>query len=245
MAELHKTVSMFRNLVPRAIKYAREAKRLKKTGALKRWGYSSIDEWLQTRYGWRILVYDIQDITKLISEIDEDQRTRIKERTGNSWQWTEDNSYTITGGHQLNYDDITVHSLSVRGSIIADFVPARININPVATGWELITLSFVIDWFLNVGQALEALSFLLLSDQYTASWGVELDSWRTVTCEPEAGNSAWSSGFHSNFDEISVEERTKIFKRVPCHVSKLPLPAVNLDGFKVMDLVAILVNFWK
>jgi len=243
-AELHKLVRMFRQVVPQAYKLLKEAFTLYKSGALRRLGYASIDAWLATRYGWRILLYDIEDINNLMKEIDEEQRLRSKERAGDLFSTTLSDDIVGSGGHAISRSDSSNFTIKVRGSIIADFMPSKITLNPVLTAWELVPYSFVIDWFFNVGRALEAMTFLTLNNRYTAAIGLDVLCERTVRYDVSfSGN--WTNAGHSTIPDIEVDDTWRLLRRKPVTVPMKPLLNINLDAFKVMDLVALIVKLFK
>lgn len=240
LAEFHQVVRMFRGCVTQFLdlceQYAREVKNSKAlyfNGLLP-----TFNAWLQGRYGWRILVYDIQDINKLIETIDEEQLTRAKERVGESFNYSEDNSRSLYASWYRNTSDLTSYKFSVRGSIIADFMPNRIQLNPVVTAWELVPYSFVVDWFFSIGRALEALSFLAVNNLYTAATGIYCEVDRSVSSSV-IPDSNWTS-YTTDVDSWSASEKWTYKERVPAIVSYLPSLNVNLNYFKVLDLVALI-----
>lgn len=201
----------------------------------------TFDAWLQGRYGWRILIYDIKDITNLILEADAQQRTRLKDRTGTNLSHVSDASFSnIFSTYREDIEDITEFEVGVRGSVITDFMPNKISINPIVTAWELVPYSFVIDWFMSVGSALNALSFLALNDLYTASIGYYLGATRTISVSAEPVN-----GFtmvSENLSDFTCTEKWELRMRKPVRISSTPHIRVNLDEFKVADLFALLAQ---
>jgi hypothetical protein len=166
--------------------------------------------------------------------MDKKARTRHRESAGIGGTHILDRS--ITREYSSAYDaytDLSEYTVNVRGVIVADFMPSRIILNPVTTAWELTTLSFVLDWFLNVGQALNALSFLALNDRYTASQGFSVTGRRTGS-----RTTTWKPTY-SGTTVQEVEQNWEVLSRKPCYISKIPLPKVRLDGAKVVDLIAL------
>lgn len=239
LAEFSQVVRMFRGCIFQFIElveaYLKDmSKRNTGDAVLK-----TFNQWLQGRYGWRVLVYDIKDINELILGIDKEQRTRSKERTGQSYTYTHDRSKVNTSDHGRIITDISELSFSVRGSVIADFMPNKITLNPVVTAWELVPYSFVVDWFYNVGQALNALSFLSVNNLYTASYGIHCEVNRSYSVSVYFPNPAWGSP-HSNADQFTMTQTGTFKLREPCFVSSLPSININLNSFKVMDLIALI-----
>lgn len=116
--------------------------------------------WLEYRYGWMPILYSTQDAVKAFSA--EEQKwykgrgyqqfqdtisVTHPEETFSSWkeQWTEELEYT----HK------------VRGWAAAEFRTGtghRFQADPITTAWELVPFSFVVDWFIQVGSYLGAVS---------------------------------------------------------------------------------------
>lgn len=245
LAELHKTVRMFRGVGTQIVRLVRDYRRYVRSLRRYKDGGQVIlltfNQWLQGRYGWRILLYDIEDINRTIREMDEKSLTRVKETVGDSFYHVVDSSRSEAYfNYTNNVSDISEYEVGVRGSIIADFLPSKISLNPIVTAWELIPFSFVIDWFLNVGRALEALSFLTLNNQYTASYGIYCGVTRQISYEVVAnpGRTIISSNWELNKHAENWEYK----QRHPVVVSTIPRMDINLDGFKVTDLIALVLQ---
>ena len=237
LAEFHQVVRMFRRAGKQFLSLLTDPKNIKQN-------FSSIDEWLATRYGWRILLYDIQDINKLIEDLDKKQLTRVKDRVGEALEFSYVWDTLGTGGHRPNIHNIVNVEASVRGVCIADFAPARVRINPVATAWELMTFSFVVDWFINVGRALDAISLITLSSNYSSAYGFYFKTTRTSVCDGVTYDSYWGARSpYSNWTEISMQYEDEVFCRVPMAVPTFPSWDLNLNAFKVADLIALILQF--
>lgn len=220
-AELNKTLSMFRNALSNLNRN------------LSR-GYSD-KMWLEARYGWRQLFFDMKDIEKALSSIN-DGRKRYREAAGSSMSWTESGTLTTTWASCTQYWPLVNQiTLNARGTVVADYEPPRISLNPIKTGWELITLSFVVDWFVNVGQWIDSMTFLVFSSQYTAAQGFQVQYSRTVTSPSVVFNKYYSGSVtgQSQWD-------CTLQVRYPCSVPLTPLVKLRLDASKVADLLAIL-----
>lgn len=225
LAELHKVKAMLNGVLPRLVEYVRKA-RLDKA-------------WLEYRYGWRPLLYDMQDIAKAINAID-DSRKRFEANTSASTADTSTSTFVAVGGsHDMTYTTNNTWTVSVRGHCIADYQPSKLRINPITTAWELIPFSFVVDWFIGVGQWLNSLSLRLFSAGMVASLGFRVEYYRevtsTVTWKTYLGNNwsgsrTWSGSSHTTF-----------VSRVPASaVQPTPSLRLKLDTLKIIDLGALL-----
>lgn len=244
LAELNKTLRLLKDAFDRAKRLLTEAdqffEQLKKRGRDVHRNSLLLQQWLEARYGWRLLLYDIQDISKTISDWDEKLLVRTKERTGYTKTLTEDRSYSVSGGAaDFNYSDIREVEIGVRGSIIADFVPSRIALNPFVTGWEVVPYSFVIDWFFSIGKAIDAISFILVNDRYTASIGLYLNVTRTGLLDV-----AWKPNYSGDIQQ-SVSQSYTWKRRKPVTVPYLPFYANRFDWAKGIDALGLLDAFFS
>lgn len=222
-AEFAKTVAMFRGFTTRLISLA-------KAGKLEQ-------IWLEGRYGWRQLIFDLQDIDKAIRNLNEGKK-RFFERVGTTISKTETRQDVVPAAiyGQITMTTAYQYSIGLRGSVAADIEPPRIQLNPLATAWEVTKLSFVIDWIVNVGQFLDGLSFLALQREYTAAAGM------AVKLESEQSSSvSWLNGSYGTW-LTSSEQQAQLVVRIPSSVSTIPLTKLRLNAFKVLDLVALFVQ---
>lgn len=222
LAELRSTVSLFRSVVKRVISLIRKGK--------------VENLWLEGRYGWRTLIYDIQDINEALASLDDDFKrfkrhtTKVLDKTTSSvhgWSPMEGTmNATIT-------DSI---SISYRGSVAADIRPPKVAFNPIVTAWELVTYSFVIDWIFTVGHSLQAISGLITADRVVAAGGVRIIITRDTVaqCSFEDG---WNGTFSGDALSIGTVEM-----RQPTAVPILPFYNLNLNWLKVADILALLIQ---
>jgi hypothetical protein len=223
-AEFAKTVAMFRGFTSRLIELARKGK------------LESM--WLESRYGWRTLIYDLKDIDKAIQNLNGNKK-RFFERAGTNVNVTVSNNYDSTAPAWCNsrITVVTEQTMSLRGSIAADISPPRFQINPLTTAWELTRLSFVVDWVLNIGQFLESVSFLVLSREHYAAQGVKIERKKTLS----GSVLSWKSGFSGQHFCSASSFETATY-RTPSSVSYIPQLKLRLDGAKVLDLAALLIQ---
>lgn len=226
-AELNKTIAMFKDAKKSLINLLR----------LK----NPLRSWLEYRYGWRILVYDLIEIDKALASLGKSKRTRFSQRVGQSVSYTWDDTRILLDWSSCDwYQNYSYNvELSLRGSVTADISPPTFQFNPAVTGWEILTFSFIIDWFYRVGPWLEAMSFLVISDNYAASWGSKMIITRNGWADDVVKHPDWDA---LELNQNSTCVLTEVL-RVPSSVSKTPYVSVNLDGFKITDLVAIASGF--
>lgn len=113
-------------------------------------------DWMTYRYGIMPLVYSYRDIQKLLKR-GQEVRT-YKSRTISP---TQTGSYLPPSTSSYWVKDM-VGNVTVRGEVFQYFTSSEIarlsglGVNPLVTAWELIPYSFVLDWFVNVGNYIAA-----------------------------------------------------------------------------------------
>lgn len=198
------------------------------------------DLWLEGRYGWRTLMYDIKDLHAVLKQSNE-RRTRYREAKGFTSGGSH-NEYTDGTSNELTvrYSTSVSWVMNLRGTVVADIDVPDFQFNPVTTAWEVTRLSFVVDWLINVGQALEAASFLLMVKNYVACGGIRVDfnlDGNAVLLSKGTNVSATVNGsWHANAYHV---------ERVPMTVSASPRIKLRLDEYKIIDLLALIAQRLK
>lgn len=234
LAELSDVHRMFENVGKRLLRFPDLIPRKSWKEIMK--GTSS--DWLQYRYGWRTLSYDLQDLNKALQDLDNGIK-RYSERCGNTYRTSriEEWETTVTGiGTRYHaYEDLI--EVGVRGTVTADVKIPKFQFNPLQTGWELIPFSFVLDWFVSVGKALSAISFLSLAPTYVASAGQYVKITRSYRYD--MGN--WSTGCGGvNYQEGTCEAELSV--RQPTYVSPIPRLKLRLNSLKILDLLSMIAQ---
>jgi hypothetical protein len=194
--------------------------------------------WLEGRYGWRTLGYDLKDIASALARIDS-KRQRFRESvrgaaanvavtSTSTWNWS-----SCSGTHTCTKN----HKFQPGAMIVADITPPKLSFNPLVTGWELATLSFVVDRFVNVGQYLESLSFLALATTWTGSVSYKYEMQSSQRITSLVWKSPCTGTFTSNGDANYQLMVRHPMNTLPIH----PLVKVRMDlafGFDLIELVA-------
>lgn len=228
-AEIVTLRSMFENALRRALK-------LDFPKSIKR----GANDWLEARYGWRTLLYDIKDINELIRQFNEKKLERLTEFAGGTN--TETTIWSVVDSAESYYDFFLDYqdevTIALRGGIVADISIPKIQANLAVTAWELIPFSFVVDWFISVGRSICALSFLALQREYSAFKGYKITVKRTLNGYSGAYTGTYLSGnrTHSSVCTGTLKVRT------PCSVPYTPLSSLRLDVTKIIDLLALFVQ---
>lgn len=191
---------------------------------------------LEARYGWSPLYRDIKSLEKQLSK----QRKAINRVVGRSqatankqFSWSVSASDNLRTNQYSFTEDVEI---SVMASVAADYVSSAWKLNPVATGYELIPYSFVVDWFWNLSQAIRASSLLLGASAMTACGGYKITSTKTFAFQTSGLNGCVVSPNPSGTRVSSCA----VTARWPSSVPYIPPLQVRLDGNKVADLVAMI-----
>ena len=241
VAETHKTLDLVVQARKRAVALI---KQLQKKGwkALPR---TASDTWLEWRYGWRLLGFEIEAVTEAINH--PLKSLFVEGRAGESHVVEYESigdSFPLLHSHLRVNANTTVqhrHDISVRANVNGKVKLQSANVlaSPVVTGWELIPYSFVLDWFVNVGDVLTAWKAFSLAD-YTFSIGVKrvFDLSGTIsgiTYYDSAYTSASASGVSSLKGETKIRwSRTK--------PSLIPQLNVDLTTPRSIDIAALLYS---
>ena len=125
--------------------------------------------WMEYRYAIMPLIFSIKDLNDLLGKSDSVYKsgrgktdiTRSVDKS--AFTFPSEGMFTYKAGTM----DARVSSLFKaaydRGAL--QRVLSQTTFNPFKTGWELVPYSFVVDWFLNVGDAITAATALDLSSQ--------------------------------------------------------------------------------
>lgn len=114
------------------------------------------DRWMEFRYGVMPLVYSAQDAFDLVQKATETYKTSRKTvNVMSAGTPTRDMSQM----HIFESGSMSVtHRITgkARYSSSGGRVISQIGFNPFLTAWELVPLSFVVDWFVNIGDYIQA-----------------------------------------------------------------------------------------
>lgn len=199
------------------------------------------NNWLQGRYGWRPLYGDVVNLHQAIQNFN-DRRTRYSERKGYKDSYTSGTSWVTGSGtnNELWFTETNLISYGITGCVTADIAVPSFQFNPVRTAWELVPYSFVLDWFVSVGEAISVASFLTLQNAYSASTGTMAEIERTYEAKHPStftcSHPPWGHFCQTGTSKVRIE------RRIPCNVPLTPHTNLNLNPYKVIDLVGMVIQ---
>jgi hypothetical protein len=154
-------------------------------------GKTVAQNWLQLQYGWKPLLSDIEGFLKIMGNISSTNDFVQKVRgSAKATKQFVDKTYP-PGNSIIGFGNTGVTTHTVQTSVkyvlrmrmdnpLAALFAQTGFTNPVALGWELLPFSFVADWFLPIGDYLEALGawkgFTFLGGSKTSFTRIKMDS---------------------------------------------------------------------
>lgn len=236
-AESGKTLSMLQSAISNFNAYANQCfdimrRRRKRLASVKEALdlFSSI--WMEGRYGWRLLYYDIQGIQRTLDSDSDQSKSRFnatdtatRETTS---AWTKKTNY-------MRYRIHTTHTYNVRAGVLGVMKrPGSIALDPIVTAWEVIPWTMVIDWFVDVGSVIRATS-PFGRGTINATWtSLRVDSISTLEWELTPGE--YTPLVFDIHGQATAELTT--YQRVPLQPNYRP-KFMPMSGLNFVDAAAL------
>lgn len=161
LAELTETKALFRTSVLRLVRFREQLR----TGPSRRELESLKDPrkyfekfselWLEARYGWLPVYYDMMSALKALNTHRKNTISIGRKRQLDAGSQT----ITYSGSGGMTHVETLEWSVTYRGWAASEFADdGRVSYDPLVTAYEIATLSFVLDWVIDVGTWLEAIS---------------------------------------------------------------------------------------
>jgi len=189
IGELRETIQYFRNplnSLKREVEDARRWKRRKRKLDTKTTAEYISDNWLSYRYSIRPILNDLRNAAEAVARTVLDHEPVRKTARGSA---SESGTSNASGSASFtDYNTSTNTTKSVRTGVLYELSrdPNTFGVGTERIGvalWEVIPLSFVLDWFFNVGTFIEAI---------TPIAGVRrLSSWTTVQTTSITTRDSW------------------------------------------------------
>lgn len=188
----------------------------------KNWSKIAATNWLQYQYGIRPLMQDLWAMLKLLEE-------GLKDKpVGRIFVDLPDTSYTPPSVY--GFLDGTIDGSFKRG--FKSEITVRVDspglyqldnygiTNPLLLAWELTTLSFVVDWFLHVGNFLDGL---------VPPIGLSFAGGYETSYLENRWHAEWSPKGSRGVPKASLHVTTKSHVREPLYMFSIPRPYLDLD----------------
>ncbi len=209
--------------------------------------------WLEARYGWQSLFYELEAYCK----VEPSTRGFHRVVANGSQIYNPDPVTTISDSAAYNgivHSRLTrtssrSRSSTVQAGVIVKTNPTFAGIDSVgarrvfSSAWELVPFSFVIDWFVNVGDKLAAVDSHLIT-QIVGSWVStrhkleKFEYYYDGLITP--GNPNWRvSGYYQNLAQL-WDSCDHTIREVNPSVSVLPEITLRVNPTRVADAVALL-----
>lgn len=265
MDMLAKTADRLRNLYERSRKEKQAGRRKKKPrtrkksvgerarGALK--GVNSAGSlWLEYRYGWLPLLSDIYGAVEMIEKEDDGSYGRYAIRASARYRRDLANTakYDATIGRYYTIPSTTENILNgelqvkirldakVDTTAYLRLVDSGV-LDPLLVAWEKVPYSFVVDWFLSVGQFLEA-SNAMMGLTYQGG-SITRFMYTHETCETKLGKTTYERNV--SMQPVTHTRRVRRFSRSALLTLPQPKIVINenpLDPTRMMDAIALLAG---
>lgn len=216
------------------------------------------DAWMQGRFGWRSMIYDIVGhLEALEKDFSIRQTVRaglpIKESSASAGPYLRTASYFGSGRPYLieNWegDASIMYRMGQTGDMLIDFGNFQHfgALDPLGTAWELVTLSWAVDYFLNIGDILQSLQAYLLLDERVGWTTYQVKAQAKCVMTLGSGEYTWEyeKGVNVTLVPGLALENAVSKIRTPV-VSFMPnLDArIDLKWMKVLDLAAVVRNLY-
>jgi hypothetical protein len=193
----------------------------------------------EATFGWGSLGHDLVNLYKAAQAISEEERKFTTSRVGDSVSEVTSKSVTYAndGYKTVTGVETTSRDLSLRGSCCALFTPSQFRFNPIATGWEVLPWSWLVDYLIDIGSWIEAMSLEALAESYTAASGLRYGVVRQVPSVEVAWKSGASGTVYGSMLYSAV-----LIRRVRVSPPKYPQRGSGLNVFKLQVLLDILAS---
>lgn len=157
------------------------------------------NNWLEYHFGWEPLVKDIGAAIETLQNPIPPKRIKgrgsFKSKTYIDTGSFGSKGYRVIDAKCRMQADVRVTNPNLHLASQLGFV------NPLAVAWELVPFSFVVDWFVNVGQCLAS---------FTDFAGVSLENPMTTTFQVGNEDARWYTGWVNRYRSVYVQRATTI-----------------------------------
>jgi len=259
LAEFRKTLTLIKGFRDRTLKRAEKV--ADSLGKVSDPASAFAETWLESRYGWRILLFDIAAINEAIDKLNTLSTPFIRgysedEAVANHTVQT----YSPAAQYFRRYSPYSQAALwetatfvvtqsatrNVRAGVLLEAVIQDIlDIDPLVTGWEIIPFSFILDWFINIGSVIEAYS-PFAQENLLGAWTKETEVVQTlISAVPTTSGNPTSGWYYKLITGAGTYQcgiNNTTVNRQPATPSASLSFNLKLDELKIIDLVSIFLG---
>lgn len=253
MGELNETISSLKSIFGRAVGIIMALKRLDLKRLAKEITPKELaNRYMEARYAIRPLVYDVSNILNAFSN--KSKSLRMTSRGGVT-ETAERHDVAVVYSHTL-YDvycarQVTYTVTAKAGVLTVIEHLTQLNVWGIdrifTSAWELIPLSFVVDWFFNVGKIIASWQ-PTLGQKTLASW-VTVDKTIIQSCSVDHCVPKWpTTQIHEkvvNMSGMCYKITTDKERTVGLTPPVYPHLDVRLDALKLLDLGLIIRSLYS
>lgn len=225
-------ISVTRTQKDRWTKRFRSYKKYRKTrietkGTVREFAQST---WLEYSYGWKPLLSDVYAHAEALGELQVERQNvvrRLTARHKNTIDKEETINFVTALWHNKTsgFHDVQLTVLyRLPNSGIVNPMKTFGVINPLEVAWELVPFSFVVDWFVPIGDAIRSLT-ATHGLEFAGGW-YDIKQKTTVSCRfTSTGKSVSDGGYQRSLtiDESEFMSDGFRFKRVPIYEFPTPV----------------------
>lgn len=220
----------------------------------RKWkGYALTDivaqVWLELRYMWRPLVYDMMAMEEAYRRLGEErvgslQRSYASDtKSGTTSKvfttsWTGPHGSAGGGAFQANISQLETVTVTGHASVGVTIDTRAITMtDPLVTAWELVPFSFILDWFITFGSMLTAFSPFASSRLEFATYALTtVREMRIMVMPVNLATFPVKEGTAN--PSVTIRRETSYVRTLEAVTPTLAVD-INLDASKILDLVAI------
>lgn len=211
------------------------------------------DFWMEVRYGLRPIAFDLKQLSDAWVDSTE-KGTRMTSRGFEKYSYNQDVDEVVPStGFDFDYNRTLAFEYTARAGVLSSI--DRINkfgvfgfADPIEAIYDLTTLSFVVDWFFNVGDTIAAHTpeaNLTTLGAWTVETTTVKQTVRLVGISNLSKNppSYYTGSWHSIAPNVRTSK--KVVRTPHTRASYLPRLKFNLNWVKLVDLCIIGRNIMK
>lgn len=189
-------------------------------------------QWLAIQYGWKPMLQDIKNAAEAFEHLTSEPRTR-KIRVHHSIYKTGNVSTSPANWYAHGTRRITKRLTAYVTEDLSSAPRSLGLLNPLSVAWELVPFSFVADWFIPVGNYLEAVAATPPHWDVFITEGVKDVSTGITSGADIINTSSYASqGFADNIKRIHIERNPGVGISTPRPQFKSLREAYNVDRAK-------------